>query len=153
MKYKILSKEKNGFYTVNWFIGVDFEIYWHEKDGAFANTTDGPLGQLRLVIYKKNCKVGDSWSVKGIASDLGANVTITNKVISTSETVTTPAGTFSNCVKVRQTNTYDPELVIDHYIHPATGIVKIEGMGYEEGGEDGEIIYFPVHYTLKSKNF
>ncbi|MNE09651.1 hypothetical protein D3C80_1023370 [compost metagenome] len=96
--------------------------------------------------------MGDTWTVKGIDSELGPNVTITNRVLSISETISTPAGTFSNCVKVRQTNTYNAESKLYYFIHPLTGIVKIEGMSYESNADD-EVEFFPVTFTLKHKNF
>lgn len=150
VKYKILSKDDKGNMKVNWFMGEDFEIYWHESNGSFANLSEGPDGQ-KLIVYTKTCKVGDTWSAKG-ENDNGQEVTQTNKVVSISETVTTPAGTFNNCVKVHQTTTEDTRLQIDFYINPQYGIVKMDGIGSMSVNE-GPTTYFPFLYILKSKNF
>ncbi|MBC6490527.1 hypothetical protein ACFSQD_09390 [Flavihumibacter stibioxidans] len=151
VKYKILSKEANGYYKVNWFMGADFEIYWHEANGAFSNFTDGPSGTMKFLLCKTNSKPGDSWGETAFDDTYEKTVTVTNKVMAIDAFASTPAGNFTNCIKVRQTNSAYTEYFFDYYISPVYGIVKMEGMGYKN--EDGEITHFPLSYILKSKNF
>ncbi|POY37880.1 hypothetical protein C3K47_04950 [Solitalea longa] len=149
VKYKILSKENNGYFKVNWFMGGDFEVFWHEADGAFSFMSEGQ-GGLNLILYKKDCKVGDSWTIKAV-DDNQTEVTATNKVTSVGESVTTTAGTFNNCVKVHYTTSEDTKLHMNFYVHPQFGIVKMDGVGIME--IDHIPTYFPFQYVLKSKNF
>ncbi len=79
-----------------------------------------------------DANVGDTWQ-RNIN-----NVTASYRLFSKTETVTVPAGTFTNCLKFsyNQAGTFNTDTI---YFHPTVSIVKYDG--------------FLIEYQLISKNF
>ncbi len=48
------------------------------------------------------------------------------EVVANNETITVSAGTFKNCIKIRETNPLDPSFLEFKYYAPAIGLVKVE---------------------------
>ena len=101
--WKRLEAPPDNYHERRWLVkdGVDLKAlqYWSnelEPPGAVPILLDPPLSFGNVV----NPIVGDSWQVE---VNIGtAHVKTTYWVESITATVTVPAGTFSNCVRVRQ---------------------------------------------------
>ena len=79
--------------------GTDLKLYriW-SNEGLDPATTLGPP----WIGVKLNPSVGDTWVVEG---NIGAiHAKITRYIESINETVSVPAGTFNNCIRVRELN-------------------------------------------------
>ena len=48
------------------------------------------------------------------------------EVIGNNESITVPAGTFKNCIKIRETNPLDPSFLEYKYYASGVGLVKVE---------------------------
>lgn len=73
---------------------------------------------------------------RGEAEDRG-------EVVSTNETVTVAAGTFTNCIKIRETNALDPDFLEFKYYAPGVGQVKVEVI--DEPVEIEELTAFDIN--------
>ena len=67
---------------------------------------------------------GDSWQT--VAADAIGPYTVTHTIVSIKEVVETPAGTFTDCVKVENTNSAWPDEREDMWFAPGVGLVKQE---------------------------
>ena len=66
---------------------------------------------------------------KGEAEDVG-------QVMSLNETVTVPAGTFTNCVKIAEWNPLEPGILEHDFYAPGIGSVREVAVKGESGFED-----------------
>jgi hypothetical protein len=76
-----------------------------------------------VVENKLNPEVGDTWSW-GIAPIFTLNL----EVLSVYDTVTVPAGSFANCLKIKDTETVSGKVHITHYA-PGIGMIRLEQPG------------------------
>ncbi len=90
------AQDDNG--TV-YYLGEDVSEYQNGKvinhDGSWLLGKDT---QVPGVILPANPKVGDKFRSEDVSTDIGEK----DEVVSVTETVTVPAGTFKNCVKVKE---------------------------------------------------
>lgn len=107
-------------------------------DGVRSLTFSGryPNGIEELYI-KYPVAVGESWLV---ASD-----TLTIRVVSNSESITVPAGTFVNCIKYAVTQ---PSAgANDYYLKPGVGLILVAGSHSEMGFEITEKVELAGYYV------
>ncbi len=113
----------------HWRLYEDGNIYYYSQPGFSAG---GSLYRYeRPVFYYAGCS-GDRWffprDVKWEAgmtesmTDKNGNPAGTREVVSTTETVHTPAGTFENCVLIRKTET--DGTVFEMWYKDGVGLVK-----------------------------
>jgi len=108
-----------------YYLGEDVDVY---KKGKVVNHEGAWLYGVHTktlgVIMPANPKVGDKFRPEDVPKITREEDT----VVSVSETVTVPAGMFTNCLKVRE-KTSDGEVEYKYYA-PGVGVVK-------EDPEDG----------------
>ena len=118
------------------YLGENVDDYENGKfknhDGTWLLGEDTPNPGVML---PANPRVGDKFMTEDVSHLIHEN----DVVISVSETVTTPAGTFRNCVKVQETLA-DGEVEYKFYA-PGVGVVK-------ELPADGELLLIS-HETIK----
>jgi len=149
--YKILSSDGDGFYNIEYTNPMNVtsdDMYWYADDEFFADESGADPDLWFPVVYTDN-SVGKSWVSPVDDEDLG---TITRRIISVDETVTVPAGTFDNCVKIKETFSGDANVVNYIWVNRETGIVKKESTGWADINDDPRI-YFSVSVKLNSINF
>ena len=152
ISYKIKSIDDEKFCHldfVNPFGNItDEEYLWYADDEFFADETGAFADDWFPLLYKNNT-VGKKWKASHEDEELG---TIWREITSTSETVTVPAGNFTNCVKIKQTYSADAKIIDYYWVSFQAGIVKREVTGWADI-EDESRNYFGIDYQLKSKSF
>jgi len=149
--YKILSSDGTGYYNIEYTNPMNVastDMYWYANDKFFADES-GSESDLWFPVFYSDNNVGKSWTSPVDDEDLG---TITRQIVSVSESVTVPAGTFDNCVKIKETFSGDANVINYIWVHPATGIVKKESTAWADINDDPRI-YFSVSTKLTSINF
>ena len=125
-KLEILSEENNLFHLQKDPVNFSFPVWWHITDNAWYRSEKQTVSYTyNLKILPINCYVG--LRIYGY------------KVYSISETVTVPAGTFHNCIKVAEGDGFWAVPPYITWFHKDYGIVR-----QVEGGSTHELI---------SKNF
>jgi hypothetical protein len=103
-----------------WYLGEDTAEY---EDGVAVSTAGSwEAGMGGALTMPGEPKVGDIYRqeyLQGEAEDYA-------EVVSTSETVTVPAGSFSGCVKTRDRSAIEPGLDEFKYYCPSVGNVLVE---------------------------
>jgi len=116
-----------------WYFGEDVDNYKNgllkDHGGAWEAGKDGALpGILMLADPEVGVWYRQEY-YKGEAEDVA-------QVLQKGLTVTTPAGTFENCLKTAEWSPLEPGVVEHKYYAPGIGTVKIEAVegdsGYEE---------------------
>jgi hypothetical protein len=102
------------------YFGEDVDIYEDGEivshDGAWRS---GVNGAKFGVLMPANPKVGMKFfqeRAPGVALDEA-------RVVSTNETVVTPAGTFTNCLKIMETTSLEPGSISIKYHAPGIGLI------------------------------
>jgi len=133
VKYKIVSinsnilkidcNYKNSIFTEYWYANAN---HWKK---SILESGDGGF-----ILLHRNYYVGQKW-------DINYSGMKTGEVISVSETVTVPAGTFANCIKVQIAifDNWSGDYYYNYWIDKNIGIIL---------SEEGSLIE-----KLKSKNF
>jgi len=160
ISYKVVDKTQENYFKVLLnFVGSELpamDHFWYADQQTFTMTTDWPDSNLKFTMLKRDAKVGDSWEYFIPApldpEDDDLSGTITYKVVEASTTIQAIGKTFTDVYKVRQTASSHPQFYADYFISHSSGIIKMEGMGYLRI-DDEEIVYFPLEWRLKSKNF
>ena len=75
-----------------------------------------------VIENKLSPKVGDKWSLAA------ANFLTVVEALSVNDTVTVPSGTFTNCIKLMETETPSGKIHVIHYA-PEVGMVRYELQG------------------------
>lgn len=162
VSYKILDKtEKDYFKILLSFPGSEFPVidhFWYADKTTFSMVTAWPDNDIKFTMLKKDSKVNDSWEYFVPApldpEDDALSGVIIFKVLAINATVTAAGKTYSDVYKIRETASSHPDYYADYFISLSSGIVKMEGMGYMRiGEEEDDIVYFPLEWRLKSKNF
>jgi len=140
MKFRINS-ENNGFFRVVQIFQEDLDeiptathyCYWYTNNNGWYMSFSFFPAEIGDTLYlPHNCFVG----LKYKSFNFGTNFA---EIISVSEKVTVPAGTFNNCIKVREYHPNDSTIVVDTYFHKDIGMLS---------GNSGKGIM-----KLHSKNF
>ena len=121
--------------TDMWFANND---YYAKMDGT----------KLPFPIIFSNNTVGKKWESPFKDRDLGA---LYREILSTSETVEIDLGTFTNCIKVKETCERDPEYYYIYWISKEYGIVKYEKRKFEYRFDVQQ--YVVTKGELRWKNF
>jgi hypothetical protein len=118
-----------------WYLGEDTKEYENGEvvttEGSWEAGVDGAEAGI---IMEANPQVGDTYRQEwypGQAEDAA-------EVVSLSEEVTVPYGTFTNCLQTREFSTLDPELNEYKYYCTAVGAVTLEVV--IDSGETVELI-------------
>ena len=129
-----IVSEENDYFKVIYNITFEdeypreFTYYWYTDSGNYWKNDILDVGMDGIIWLYKNSYVGQIWEPEN-------SVICTIEVVSVSERVVVPAGTFNNCIKIKKTNIY--------------GIV-----GYIWIHKDvGQIMGTLPPLKLKSKNF
>ena len=85
----------------------DKGLYWTESDL-----------ENNFPFINKNYSAGQKWVYTYDDGDK-----ITNEILSINETVKVPAGTFTGCVKIRETYSWNKKSYEDNYFSPKYGII------------------------------
>lgn len=111
-----------------WYFGEHVDNYEDgvvvNNDGQwFAGEGDNKAG----VLMPANPKVGETYQQErapGVAEDM-------IDIVSVTDTVTTPAGTYSNCLKTRDYTPLEPGLEEFKWHCPGVGLARETGPGFE----------------------
>ncbi len=113
-----------------YYMGEDVDIY---KDGKFVGNKgawlSGVKGARFGLMMPGTIKVGQKFHQEyapGIAMDRA-------EVVAVGETVTTPAGTFTNCVHMKETSPIEKGVTDHKWYAPGVGLIK-----------DGEIVLVKI---------
>lgn len=115
--YYAIDRDTNDVY----YFGEDVDVYKNGKlvghEGAWLS---GVKGARFGMMMPGAIKVGQKFyqeQAPGVAMDRA-------EVVSVGETVTTPAGTFKNCVHVRETSALEKGMADHKWYAPGVGMVK-----------------------------
>jgi hypothetical protein len=120
-----------------WYFGEDVSNYengeFQDKEGSFEAGVDGALpGIVMLANPVQEMPYRQEYSFN-VAEDWG-------KVVAMGLTVTTPYGTFNDCIKTEDWNALEPDAPLEYkYYAPGIGNVKEE---IADGSEVIELISF-----------
>jgi len=150
--YSLLTIDEEGYCSIEYRTStgaIHNEFVWYSGNEFFCDETGSVESYWFPLFYKNNNTIGRKWDAPVNDDDLGK---ITREIISVSESVTVPAGIFTNCIKIKQTYASDVQIIDYYYISPLVGIVKKESTGWADVDNQPRI-YFPVVQVLKSKTF
>jgi hypothetical protein len=120
MKLTIVS-ENNGYFKVIQDDDYTLPTYWFtDNDGWYKNDTESKVGAV--LIIPQNCYVGLKYKSPDFPDSLA-------EIVSVSEKVVVPAGTFSNCIKFKEYFPDDPPddtYIMYHYYHKDIGMIMID---------------------------
>ncbi len=129
------AQDDNG--TV-FYLGEDVDEYEDGKiighDGSWLYGKDTPAPG---VIFSAKPTVGQKWRTEDVSDEIGEQ----NEVVSITETVKTPSGTYENCVKVKE-DLADGTVEYKYYAR-GVGVVR-------EQPHDGDV-FLMSHESLKAK--
>lgn len=152
INYSIQAIDENGYCSIKYQTstgGIHNEFIWYSNSEFFCDETGSVESYWFPLFYKSNNTIGRKWDAPVNDDDLG---TITREINSVTESVTVPAGIFTNCIKIKQTYSADAQIIDYYYLSPLVGIIKKESTGWADI-ENQPRIYFPVVQELKSKTF
>ncbi len=129
--FEIKTKDTDGWCSVEWKVAsvVVQQIEWYADNNIYSNHAQ-KSSQMRFPLVKSSPVVGDTYNVTYTANT--GQVTNTRVVISLNESITVPAGSYSNCVKIRETTSEDPVYYKDYWVDKNVGIVRMEGTTEED---------------------
>jgi hypothetical protein len=111
-----------------WYFGEHVDNY---QDGVIVNNAGqwfaGEGSNKAGVLLPAKPKVGETYqqeAAPGIAEDM-------IDILSVTDTVTTPAGTYTNCVKTRDYTPLEPDLEEFKWHCPGVGLARETGPGFE----------------------
>lgn len=127
---QILSIDNAGWAAVKWTVAAyDFTIEWYANQDLFSDMGVKALNK-KQVLTTKNPSLNQQWQETWQTGD--GEITNTRKVVALSETVTVPAGTYTNCIKIRETTSDDPIYYNDFWFSIQHGIIKEEATTAED---------------------
>jgi hypothetical protein len=129
--HKITSIDAQGYASVSWTIagyqGPTLE--WYADNSKFSKLCSKSTGKM-LIYCTSSPQTGNLWTETW---DTGTgNVTDSVQVMSLNETVVVPAGTFSNCIKLKETTSDDPVYYTYYWFSMSKGIIKSESTTQED---------------------
>jgi len=142
--------ETFGFRTVSEVDGIFLNRYklilsqhWYTDGDYWIIDTIPQFDRKGWVLMQRDCSVGQKWE-----THYEDGRSYTTEIVSVSETVTVPAATFNDCIKIKMTytfNTYQSESY--YWIHKDFGIIMQE--------DSSGVFKIPGGVTAKlhSKNF
>jgi hypothetical protein len=136
--FNVIEDMGNGTYKVSQTTQMagtpsqTMEHFWTEDD-AFG-----------MGMNLENVQVGDNWI------EIDEGVTYTTTVVSISENVTVPAGSF-NCIKMKGTQSDEPSITNYYYYNKSYGMILSDITVKED--DQGVVYEMQMVMKLKSKNF
>lgn len=128
--YTINSINSGGWCSVSWKLPILTQpVTWFVSNSEFSDM-GSEAQNFRFPIIKSPPVLNDIYSVS-FSKSITA-ITDTRKVTSLNASTTVPAGTFDNCVIIHETTSEDTVYYKDYWIHPQTGIVRMEGTTKED---------------------
>ena len=95
-----------------------FNLYLFVSDSQFVEYEDTVTTEYEIVI-RLPVTVGDTWE------PFSDSPSITREVLSITENVSVPAGTFSNCLHIRDTDSESPLEFFNAYFAPDIGGARL----------------------------
>ncbi|MCK4505941.1 MAG: hypothetical protein KAW14_10005 [Candidatus Aegiribacteria sp.] len=92
-------------------------LYAHKADTEWRRYDDTTSTDYEIFM-KLPVSLGDGWIPNA------DEPTIMRTVLSVSETVTVPAGTYTDCANLRDSDSQEPDFYFDHYFSRGTGVVR-----------------------------
>ncbi len=146
VNYKIIDEE-NGFFKVRYMAVREKELKWYGDEEVFTDEYGTEDDQYSMPLIVKSDLPGTVRFCTHPDSYLGQ---VSRKKVSTSETISVPAGTFTNCIKIHEVYTGDQNLFKTYWISPKIGIIQVvEKLHFNS-------IYGPIEYytvTRKLKKY
>jgi hypothetical protein len=129
--HEIKTKDTDGWCTVEWKIAPVFvqQIEWFSDNTMFSNQAQ-KQSQMRFPLIKSNPVLNDTYSIT--YSSNNGPVTNTRVVKSLTESITVPAGSYTNCVKIHETTSEDTVYYKDYWVAKNIGVVRMEGTTKED---------------------
>ena len=119
-----------------WYFGEDTKAYVGNQVSTEGTWQAGDHCALPGIVMKANPKVGDSYRqeyLPGHAEDQA-------EVVSISETVTVPYGTFANCIETKEHTALAPGDVENKYYCPGLGEVLAHDIGTIDSGKKEQLV-------------
>ncbi|MBN2730418.1 MAG: hypothetical protein JXR53_14425 [Bacteroidales bacterium] len=122
----ITSINAQNYATVNHNIGG----YYSYNDEWYADNTKlsilcSQAGNMMLIFCDADPTSNEYWHYTW--TDSTGTVKDTCRIMALNETVSVPAGSFSNCIRIRETTSEDPVFYKDLWLNLDYGIIKTEG--------------------------
>ena len=115
--------------------GIEVYGLYDVQDGQYYGISDLDV-QPPFILLEKEMEVGDSWVMNSVGGDFSFTFTFTGL-----ETVTVPAGTFTDCLKLEFSMDEDLTYYMGVYYYAKdVGIVKIERTSESPPGNEGCVI-------------
>jgi hypothetical protein len=121
-----------------------FTYIFSSNDSSLSLRNDVYNMPLALKPWLKNADTL-AQHLPGLAWLCPSNTSIKREVVAV-EAVTVPAGSFENCIKIRQTNLLMPNNTTTYWFRGDIGIIKEEKV-------DNGVIFNHYIFELKNKNF
>ncbi len=123
------------------FTYTDTTFSYTRNDGSEVQTYDDLVSTDYTTILRLPLTVGESWN-----PDPDEPTTV-REVMSLSESVSVPSGSFSGCARIRDTDTQFPDNYIDFYFARGVGSVYEQAVIQDEFGT-GEYIVQLTSYSV-----
>ena len=124
-------------------VGFNPNSLWFANSNYLAMIGDK---NLPFPLFFADNEVGNKWELHSNDRELGI---LYREIISVNETLIVPAGTFTNCIKIKEISEKNPEYYCIYWISKKDGIIK-----YEEKKYNRYIKKYVIQISeLESKNF
>ncbi len=146
VNYKIID-EDNGYFQVRYMAINPKDFYWYGDEEFFTDEYGTEDDQYSMPLIVKSDLPGTVRFCTHPDSYLGQ---VHRKKESVSETISVPAGTFTDCIKIHEYYTGDQNLFKTYWISPKFGIIQVIEKFYYIS------IYGPLEYytvTRKLKKY
>ena len=129
--FTINSINAQKYANVTWNVAGMYTITqeWYADDTKFSMLCSQGGGTM-LVFCDANPTVGEFWAETW--TDTSGTVTDSCRIVALNETVTVPAGTFTNCIKILETTSEDPVYYKYIWLSLTYGVIKTEGTTAED---------------------
>jgi len=125
--YQYISEKPKYSYMQLWGRTPD-GIVLYKAEGAVTPQCSSPV-----LVYKLPLLLGSRWTSSYQWESAGKQSSLVdqNEVVSINEIVITPAGTFSNCIKIKINSTFTygdriSKMIVYQWLAPGIGLVKLE---------------------------
>lgn len=149
--YEISSIDELGYAAItftNQMGNTHNQFEWYSSETFFAEES-GSLSGFWFPLCYSNSIVGNSWYSAEEHDVLGS---ITREIMSDNESITVGAGTFTDCIKIKQTYENDAYIVDYFWVNKTVGIVKKTQTAWADINNIPRT-YYQITTTLQSKNF
>ncbi len=136
--YTLTSRGTDGWCTVVFAApGFSQNLEWFVDNTMWSDMAQKAAG-IKYPLIKASPVLNDQYTING--TDGVDTFLITRKVLLLTQTVTVPAGTYSDCTVIHETTSNDSKYYKDLWISAANGIVRTEGTTTAD---------YPIHIILE----